>query len=346
MAKEPPSKAPKKQEGERNPPGVPLEFLEFSSELMNPGGLRDRRFGARGRWIAEALPPTVAGSFAVERIGELSGQLGDPWVATPVQIDRVAWRGGGREGSVTVYNRAVALFGAQGSERKKVQRVHRFFEAARAASHSGGAPESTAAPSVRRSAVQTVAAPKILRVKVVLAGIRPPVWRRLELPTEMTLAGLHGVLQIAFAWSDDHLHQFECRRERWGVPSTADFEPVRDERRVRVVELLRRAGDRLDYEYDFGDAWRHRIAVEAVVEPEPGVTYPRCTEGRRAAPPEDSGGPFGYPELLALLANPEAEGHGELLAWLGEPFDPEAFDLAAVNRRLVRRGKSRKKTDD
>lgn len=346
MAKKPPTKNLKEKEGEKTPAGVPLEFLEFSSELMKPGGLRDRSFGARGRWIAGALPPTVAGSFAVERIGELSGQLGDPWVATPVQIDRVAWRGGGREGSVTVYNCAVALFGAQGSEREKVQRVHRFFEAAREASRSGGAVESIAGPPARVSPPQAVAALKILRVKVSIAGIRPSVWRRLELSTEMTLAKLHDVLQIAFGWSDDHLHQFERGCERWGVPSTADFEPVRDERRVRVIELLRQAGDRLDYEYDFGDCWRHRIAVEAVVEPEPGVIYPRCTEGHRAAPPEDCGGPFGYPELLALLADPEAEGHGALIDWLGEPFDPEAFDLADVNRRLARRGKSRKKTGD
>ncbi len=341
MAKKPRSKSPKDQNGEKTPVGVPLEFLEFSSELMRRGGLRDRGFGAGGRWTAGALPPAVAESFAVERIGEFSGQLGDPWVTTPVQIDRVAWRGGGSEGSLTVYNRAVALLGAQGREEKKVQRVHRFFETAREASRSGGASELTTELSVRLPVRQAVATPKILRVKVVLAGIRPPVWRRLELPTEMTLAKLHDVLQIAFGWTDDHLHQFERGRERWGVPSAADFEAVRDERRVRAGELLRRVGDHLDYEYDFGDSWRHRIVVEAVVVPEPGVAYPRCTAGRRAAPPEDCGGPFAYPDLLATLADPEHEGHDELLEWLGDSFDPEAFDLAAVERRFARPAKAR-----
>jgi len=89
------------------------------------------------------------------------------------------------------------------------------------------------------------------------------------------------------------------------------------------------------YAYDFGDDWRHKIDIEEVMPAEPGVTYPRCIKGKRACPPEDCGGAWRYPDLIAILADPEHEEHEEMKEWVesqrgGLPFDPELFDPAEI----------------
>ena len=103
--------------------------------------------------------------------------------------------------------------------------------------------------------------------------------------------------------------------------------------------MLRAEGAVLWYVYDFGDDWRHRIEVEKVVPLDPGVTYPRCTGGRRAAPPaEDIGGIWGLEEIAYLVTHPEAdppEHFDDLVSGLrDEGYDPGAFDPAELTRRL------------
>ena len=94
----------------------------------------------------------------------------------------------------------------------------------------------------------------------------------------------------------------------------------------------------MDYAYDFGDGWSHRLTVEKVLAPEPGGSYPRCVSGRRACPPEDVGGPWGYDEFLAAMTDPAHPEHAERREWMGGPFDPAAFDLDAVERGAGRVG--------
>ena len=97
-------------------------------------------------------------------------------------------------------------------------------------------------------------------------------------------------------------------------------------------------GSTISYKYDFGDNWTHDIVVEAVLPPEDGSELPRCTGGRRAAPPEDSGGVWGYAELLEVLADPNDPEYLDRLDWLGiddpSEFDPTQFDPQAVTERL------------
>jgi hypothetical protein len=176
---------------------------------------------------------------------------------------------------------------------------------------------------------------EILRIKVALAGIRPPIWRRLEVPASLSLQRLHDVLQVAFDWSDDHMHRFERavpKRVRSFVPDAgpAAIAPP-DERRIRLVQLLPETGSRLIYRYDFGDDWEHEITVEARAAAEPDVRYPRCTGGRRSAPPEDCGGIPGYERLLEALADPADSRHAELAEWAPAGFDPDEFTSADVD---------------
>ena len=98
-----------------------------------------------------------------------------------------------------------------------------------------------------------------------------------------------------------------------------------DERQVRLKQIAPEVGARFVYEYDFGDSWEHALVVEQILPPDPGVSYPRCIDGKRACPPEDVGGVIGYAEFLAAIHNPRHPDHAEWLQWVGGPFDPEAI---------------------
>ncbi|MGD8966808.1 MAG: LexA family transcriptional regulator [Anaerolineae bacterium] len=172
----------------------------------------------------------------------------------------------------------------------------------------------------------------VYQIRVTLAGIEPPIWRRVHVPSDITLAELHDVLQAVMGWWDYHLHQFTVGAVTYGVPHPDDWMEVRDERRVRL-NAIADEGSRLVYEYDFGDSWEHVLEVERVLEPVPGRRYPVCIEGERATPPEDVGGIWGYELYLEAMQDPDHPEHEEYLEWRGE-FDPELFDLRAVNRAL------------
>ncbi|MHB1500590.1 MAG: plasmid pRiA4b ORF-3 family protein [Candidatus Dormibacteria bacterium] len=176
----------------------------------------------------------------------------------------------------------------------------------------------------------------IHQLKVTLRHVSPPVWRRIQVPSNASLGELHFILQTAMGWDDDHLHLFSVRgaeyadgrvEDPWGVSSP------KNEDRARLA-LVAPARTRLRYEYDFGDGWEHDLVVERVFPAEPGVTYPRCVTGRRACPPEDCGGPAGYADLLEALTEPANPRHQELLDWFEDGFDPEAFDPEAVSAWL------------
>ncbi|MBN6051068.1 plasmid pRiA4b ORF-3 family protein, partial [Nonomuraea sp. RK-328] len=131
---------------------------------------------------------------------------------------------------------------------------------------------------------------------------------------------------------------FETLVGRYGV---ADRElQIASAAAKRLHQVLPAPKDRLGYTYDFGDDWEHTILAEAVTPAKPGIPYPRCLTGRRACPPEDCGGIWGYDYLLEILADPTHEEHEDRLEWLGldsaDQFDPAAFDLAGTNTALSR----------
>lgn len=177
------------------------------------------------------------------------------------------------------------------------------------------------------------------QVKITLRHVKPPVWRRLQLPGSITLGELHNVIQTAMGWEDYHLHVFTAGQRRYGRRSGDwyDWDPeLCDEDAARLADVAATVGDKVRYEYDFGDGWEHDIAVEEIT-PAAGPVGIRCVAGRRACPPEDCGGPWGYAELCEAIADPGHERHDELLGWLGGHFNPAAFDRDAVNARLPAR---------
>jgi hypothetical protein len=147
-------------------------------------------------------------------------------------------------------------------------------------------------------------------------------------------------------WEDDHLHEFRAYGERFRPPPpdgvVSPFgPPVKDERQVRLRDVLTRPQAVLVYEYDFGDAWEHDVVVEQIIPVREGAQYPRCLAGRRAGPPEDSGGAYGYAALLRACSDPEDPDHEGAAERLGADYDPELFDLKEANGQLAQWGGSR-----
>ena len=171
------------------------------------------------------------------------------------------------------------------------------------------------------------------QLKVTLKGSKPPIWRRLQVPSDLSLAELHHVIQIGFGWDDSHLHAFETRHGRFGQPGFLDG--VGDERRVALSQVAAPKG-KISYTYDFGDDWEHDVLVEKTTDPVPAAA---CIGGRRAAPPQDCGGIWGYVFLLDVLADPDHPDHDDQLEWLGlddpKDLDPDAFDPEGITQRLA-----------
>jgi pRiA4b ORF-3-like protein len=129
-------------------------------------------------------------------------------------------------------------------------------------------------------------------VKVNLYGAKPPVWRRLEIPSFTPLGLVHEILQVAFDWSGYHLHSFETVCGEYGDPLQDDWSDssAGDESVVALAQVAATEKVKFVYVYDFGDDWRHDIVAEKIKPAEPGVAYPRCTGGRGETPTEDGGG--------------------------------------------------------
>lgn len=169
-------------------------------------------------------------------------------------------------------------------------------------------------------------------LRITLRAIEPAIWRTVIVPAEMSLGELHEVLQIAFGWQDSHLHDFEVGEIRFGMVDVEDELFAVDEH-AAPLGAVAREGSSFTYRYDFGDDWEHDVVVESVIAN--GAQGIMCSGGARACPPEDSGGPPGYANVLRVLANPADDEFASMKEWVGRRFDPERFDIAAVNKRLV-----------
>jgi len=186
----------------------------------------------------------------------------------------------------------------------------------------------------------------VFTVKVTLLDTEPAIWRRLSLPGNTALADLHWVLQAAFDWTNSHMHQFmhHIGTERivyYGLPEKKLFADLgfghdtKDENKVRLGSLFEKPGDICHYEYDFGDSWLHAIALEEIAEESVRPVVAVCLAGERTTPPEDCGGIPGFYHNLDVLKKPRSREYAEIKEWMGD-YDPAAFDLAPINRRLAK----------
>jgi len=190
------------------------------------------------------------------------------------------------------------------------------------------------------------AAQDVYQIKVTLLGTKPPIWRRLVVPASITLAKLHDVLQTAMGWHDCHMHQF-CAGDRLiGKPDPEDFAmgmpQVENERTIKLNRVLRNAGAKMIYTYDFGDNWEHAVVLEKRLPLLLDMSDPICIDGKLACPPDDCGGIPGFYNLLDALADPNHEQHEEMRNWIGDEFDPQDFSVDTVNQKLAPRPRAAK----
>jgi hypothetical protein len=181
------------------------------------------------------------------------------------------------------------------------------------------------------------------RVRVDLKQTDPPTWRRLEVASDLNLAEVHDILQVAFGWTDSHLHGFAAGPEFYGAGAERYLCPFDEEERnheevpeaqVRLDEVLAEAGDTLAYAYDYGDGWEHLITLEAALPRRGGAPRAVCTDGRRDGPAEDCGGAGAY-ELIAAATDPARPGHPaarlEFAEIFGDEIDPADFQTTPFN---------------
>jgi hypothetical protein len=217
----------------------------------------------------------------------------------------------------------------------------------------------------------------ILQLKLRLLDVDPVIWRRVLVDDTSSLHELHRMIQILMGWWDYHLYQFEVDGLPYhgpgDEPEFIDEDFGEDPSLVTLRSLALRKGDVIDYEYDFGDAWRMEIVVERRRQTR-GQSWilPWLLDGERAGPPEDCGGVGGFGRILDALEpasrsgrngraqeREEENGDGvdspewddlidydemeeererrELLEWLGD-YDPAHFDRRTANHFLVLAG--------
>ena len=165
---------------------------------------------------------------------------------------------------------------------------------------------------------------EIATVRIELVDSDPLIWRQVEVPTSITLKVLHDVIQIVMGWLDYHLLEFTIGGRKYGLPADEDWgaEPRLEAGKVRLRDVLTPRRTVIDYLYDFGDSWEHRLTVTDVRAGQPGVSYPRYVGGERNAPPEDCGGIPGFYSMLDALADPRHPDHPHIKEWLDD-YDPE-----------------------
>jgi hypothetical protein len=180
---------------------------------------------------------------------------------------------------------------------------------------------------------------RVLRFRVTLRGVAPPIWREIEVPSDYSLWDLHVAIQDAMGWQDYHLHLFRFTRPgsddhvEVGIPDP-DVPPGTDSVlpswEQRATDFFCEPGAHAEYDYDFGDGWQHDVVLVAVVPKAKDLRYPRCCSGSRACPPEDCGGIGGYADMLDTISDSQHPEFERIMTWLGGGFDAEAFDPSAI----------------
>jgi hypothetical protein len=177
---------------------------------------------------------------------------------------------------------------------------------------------------------------RIARLNISLDDIEPTIWRKVEVPLALSLKGLHDVIQAVMPFEDYHLFEFRADGKRYAIPHP-EWESWGDKtysaRTIKLGTLIERGVTELSYTYDFDDDWRHTITVEAVMDADPSLEYPRFIDGARRAPPEDVGGLPGFETFLKAMARPRHPEHRQLTKWYGGHFDPEDIGRDILIRR-------------
>jgi hypothetical protein len=170
--------------------------------------------------------------------------------------------------------------------------------------------------------------------KIVLKGINPAIYRTFVVKEDITFFEFHHVIQIVMGWYNEHLYQFANQNIIIADPEMIDDVDIIDINDFLLNEYFENQGDKINYEYDFGDGWMHEIVLKKITEGKENDVVPICLSGKRNCPPENCGGIYGYMNLIEIMADENHPDYEEMVDWFGEHFDPEYFDIEEVNDYL------------
>ena len=172
----------------------------------------------------------------------------------------------------------------------------------------------------------------IYELKITLKGIKPTIYRTIQIEDNRTFFELHVAIQIAFGWDDSHLHVFEINNDRIGINEFDGFkdDSIIDEKTIRLFQTNLTEKKKFKYTYDFGDDWEHEIQVTKILEPK-DTFYPNCIKGARNTPPEDCGGIDGFEDFKEIMGNRKHPEFKETKAWYGGMYDEDLFLKELIN---------------
>ncbi len=177
--------------------------------------------------------------------------------------------------------------------------------------------------------------PKYLQFRIWLDEIEPQIWRRVLVPADISLHGLHRIIQLMFEWYDYHLYEFTIGERRYQEPDPEAEDEPEDSTSALLRDLGLAVGEEFTYVYDFGDHWVHRISVERAPARADQGWMPYVMGGERRGPPEDCGGTDGFERFLEAIRDPDDPEHDEYVTWAGGDYDPSAFDLRTVRHSVL-----------
>ena len=179
---------------------------------------------------------------------------------------------------------------------------------------------------------------QVYQFHIALAGIKPTIWRRIQVPDTYSFWDLHVAIQDAMGWTDSHLHHFEVinpkthKPELIGIPDEWEDEvPILAGWKTPISNYFSLQNKKSLYRYDYGDDWQHDVLLEEILPKQADLQYPTCLDGKRACPPEDCGGIWGYENVLKIIKNPKHKEYKEMQEWLNRDYDPKVFDPLSVD---------------
>ena len=176
-----------------------------------------------------------------------------------------------------------------------------------------------------------------ITLRIELEGIEPLIWRRFTVPGSITLSNLHKVIQAVMGWHDCHLWTFTARDQRYGIFIAGDEdwnERIKSATKISLGTILSDGLKEIEYAYDFGDDWQHRIIVEGSKPAVASTVYPQFLGGERRCPPEDCGGIPGYYEFLERITATSAQKRKAALDWYGGSYDPNDIDEQEIIKKF------------
>jgi hypothetical protein len=192
-------------------------------------------------------------------------------------------------------------------------------------------------------------------LRVILIDSKPAIWRDILVPNDITLDVLHYVIQAVMGWHNNHSHQFIIGNLFYSddtaniishengfathensFAANEEDEYDRNEKKYSLSQLLTKEKTSIIYEYDLGDSWVHKIELKKILpaDTDTDAYQPRCLNGAQACPPEDCGGMWGYTDMLEAIQHAKNTEQDEAETWFNDDFNPDHFDVDAVNKIL------------